>query len=270
MAAQDTVVAAARGPAMMTPHAVEIRALEKRFARVDALRGISFTVGRGEIVGLLGPNGAGKTTTLHILLGLISPSAGEVRLFGVDPHRDKRRALARVAFASPEALMDWRLTVRENLRVYALLYGAKARSIDAAIERFELEKQARLPFGELSLGQQTRAGLARAVLGEPELLILDEPTSSLDPDIADKTRRQLLEIREERGLSLLYTSHNMSEVESLCDRVVFLHLGRVVAEGSPLELSRQVLESSDLSEAALEDVFLKIAREGVGDREATA
>jgi len=117
-------------------------------------------------------------------------------------------------------------------------------------------------FGDLSLGQQTRAGLARALLHDPELLVLDEPTSSLDPDIADKTRKQLLAIRRERGLSLLYTSHNMHEVEEMCDRVVFLHLGRVVAEGTPLEISRRVLASETLDAAALHEVFLKIAREG--------
>ena len=242
---------------------VQVRNLAKRFASADALRGISFEVGAGEILGLLGPNGAGKTTTLHVLLGLVTPTSGSVRLFGLDPHTEKRRALSRVAFASPEALMDWRLTVRENLRVYAHLYGADSRAIEYAIDRFELRELAKMPFGELSLGQQTRSGLARAFLPDPDLLILDEPTSSLDPDIADKTRTQLLEIRAERGLTLLYTSHNMSEVEAMCDRVVFLHLGEIVAEGTPLEISRRVLASENLDSAALEDVFLKIAREGI-------
>jgi ABC-2 type transport system ATP-binding protein len=241
---------------------VAVQGLAKRFRGAEALRDVSFEVRRGEILGLLGANGAGKTTTLHVILGLVRPDAGSVRVFGVDPQRDKRAALARVAFASPEAMMDWRLSVRENLRVYALLTGAPRAAVERGIARFELGDQAGKRFGELSLGQQTRAGLARALLHEPELLVLDEPTSSLDPDIADKTRKQLLAIRRERGLSLLYTSHNMQEVEEMCDRVVFLHLGRVVAEGTPLEISRRVLESESLDAAALHEVFLKIARQG--------
>ena len=249
-------------PSVDTGTPVRVSHLEKHFRSTRALRGVSFEVKPGEILGLLGPNGAGKTTTLHTVLGLIRPDAGAVRVFGLDPKRFKREALARVAFVSPEALMDWRLTTRENLRVYATLYGVASERVDAELRRFELERQSGERFGELSLGQQTRAGLARALLANPDLLVLDEPTSSLDPDIADKTRQQLLEIRRERGLSLLYTSHNMAEVEELCDRVVFLHEGRVVAEGTPLEISRQVLSSDALDEASLHEVFLKIARQG--------
>ncbi|HJQ83069.1 MAG TPA: ABC transporter ATP-binding protein [Candidatus Binatia bacterium] len=243
--------------------AVSVRDLVKRFPRATALDGISFDVRRGEILGLLGPNGAGKTTTLHVLLGLIRPTSGSVRLFGRDPHDGTKRALAGVAFASPEALMDWRLTVEENLRVYAGLYGAPHAAVGRAMADLELTAEARSRFGELSLGLQTRAGLARALLADPTLLILDEPTSSLDPDIADKTRRFLLDVRRSRGLSLLYTSHNMGEVEQVCDRVVFLHRGRVVADGTPLDVSRRVLGSDSLDEAALHEVFLKISREGL-------
>jgi ABC-2 type transport system ATP-binding protein len=170
--------------------------------------------------------------------------------------------MRRVAFASPEALMDWRLTVEENLRVYASLYGAPRSAIPKALEPLELLPEARTRFGDLSLGQQTRAGLARALLANPDLLILDEPTASLDPDIADKTRRFLLDVRRARGLSLLYTSHNMAEIEEVCDRVLFLHSGRIVAEGTPLEVSRRVL-GSDLDRAAMEEVFLKISRGGL-------
>jgi ABC-2 type transport system ATP-binding protein len=243
--------------------AVAVRGLVKRFPRTTALAGVSFDLRPGEVLGLLGPNGAGKTTTLHILLGLIRPTAGEVRLFGRDPHGGTKAALARVAFASPEALMDWRLTVTENLRVYAGLYGVRRVAVARVIEALELSDQARTRFGDLSLGLQTRAGLARALLNDPELLILDEPTSSLDPDIADKTRRFLLEVRRARGLSVLYTSHNMAEVEGMCDRVVFLHRGLVVAEGTPLEVSRRVLGSDSLDAAALHEVFLKISRQGL-------
>jgi len=243
--------------------AVSVRDLVKRFPRTLALAGISFEVRPGEVLGLLGPNGAGKTTTLHILLGLIRPTAGSVRIFGRDPHDGTKAALARVAFASPEALMDWRLTVEENLRVYAGLYGVPRAGVARALETLELTGEARTRFGDLSLGLQTRAGLARALLRDPDLLVLDEPTSSLDQDIADKTRRFLLDVRRARGLSVLYTSHNMGELEEVCDRVVFLHRGRIVAEGTPLEVSSRVLGSDTLDAAALHEVFLKISREGL-------
>jgi ABC-2 type transport system ATP-binding protein len=242
--------------------AVEVCDLHKRFRRTVALAGVSFVVRPGEVVGLLGANGAGKTTTLHVLLGLILPSAGSIAVFGAPPRAHRKAALRRVGFASPEALMDWRLTVAENLRVYAGLYAVSRAAVTRMIERFELGPLLRQPFGELSLGQQTRAGLARALLHDPDLLVLDEPTASLDPDIADKTRRLLLEIRRERGLAILYSSHNMAEVEEACDRVVFIHHGRVVADGSPLAVSRQVLGSDALDSASMEEVFLKISRGG--------
>jgi len=241
---------------------IVVRDLAKRFGGAVAVDGVSFDVRPGEVLGLLGPNGAGKTTTLHMLLGVIRPTSGTVRLFGLDPYDGSKAALRRVGFASPEALMDWRLSVAQNLRVYAALYGAPNGAIDRAIDLLHLRDLAPSRFGDLSLGQQTRAGLARALLHDPDLLVLDEPTSSLDPDIAEKTRRVLDDIRRERGLSILYTSHNMAEVEEMCDRVVFLHRGRVVADGSPLEVSRRILGSATLDEAAMEEVFLKIAREG--------
>jgi ABC-2 type transport system ATP-binding protein len=242
--------------------AVRVRDLAKRFPDAMALAGVSLEVRRGEILGLLGPNGAGKTTTLHLLLGLVRPTAGSVQIFGLDPHRERAEALRHVGFASPEALMDWRLTVEENLRVYAEFYGAGRGSVARALAVLELESEARTKFGQLSLGQQMRAGLARSLLHSPELLVLDEPTASLDPDISDKTRRLLLSLRAERGLSILYTSHDMAEVEALCDRVVFLHHGRIVAEGTPLAVSRHVLSRADLDAASLEEVFLKISRGG--------
>jgi ABC-2 type transport system ATP-binding protein len=241
---------------------VEVRDLHKRFPRTVALAGVSFHVRPGEVVGLLGANGAGKTTTLHLLLGLILPTAGSITIFGAPPRAHAKAALHRIGFASPEALMDWRLTVDENLRVYAGLYGMPRAAVRAMIERFELESLAHQRFGDLSLGQQTRAGLARAVMHHPDLLILDEPTASLDPDIADKTRRLLLDLRRERGLTILYSSHNMGEVEELCDRVIFIHHGRVVAQGTPLAVSRQILGSDALDAASMEEVFLKISREG--------
>jgi ABC-2 type transport system ATP-binding protein len=242
--------------------AVEVRDLVKRFPHTTALAGVSFAVRPGEVLGLLGPNGAGKTTTLHVLLGLVRPTRGRVRVFGDDPHDGSKRALRRVGFASPEALMDWRLTVGQNLRVYAALYGVPRVAVARTVEALELGELVGERFGNLSLGQQTRAGLARALLHDPDLLILDEPTASLDPDVAERTRRLLGRVRRERGLTVLHTSHNMAEVEALCDRVVFLHHGRVVAEGTPLDVTRTVLGSASLDTAAMEEVFLRIAREG--------
>jgi ABC-2 type transport system ATP-binding protein len=247
---------------LSSPPPIVVRDLVKRFPHATALDGVSFDVRAGEVLGLLGPNGAGKTTTLHLLLGVVRPTSGSVRLFGQDPHDGTKRALRRVGFASPEALMDWRLTVAENLRVYAALYAAPRDAVARVIASLGMAQLAAIRFGDLSLGQQTRAGLARALLHDPDLLVLDEPTSSLDPDIAEKTRQLLESIRRARGLTILYTSHNMAEVERMCDRVIFLHRGRVVADGTPLEVSRRVLGAAALDEAAMEEVFLKIAREG--------
>ena len=237
--------------------------LRKQFGSFTAVDGISFSIAPGEIVGLLGPNGAGKTTTIHMMLGLIAPTAGAIEIFGLDLQRHRTAILSRLNFASPHACMDWRLTVRENLRVFAGLYGLTRprQRIDELIDLFEMRDVADRQTRELSLGQTTRLGLCRAFLNRPELMLLDEPTSSLDPDIADKTRQLLQQLRRELGLSILYTSHNMAEVEELCDRVLFLHHGRIITAGTPLEVSRQVLRGN-VERAALSEVFLRITRDG--------
>ena len=242
---------------------VRVTDLRKEFGAFTAVDRISFTIGAGEIVGLLGPNGAGKTTTIHMMLGLIAPSAGAIEIFALDLQRHRTEILSRLNFASPDACMDWRLTVRENLRVFAGLYGLTRprQRIAELIDLFDMHDMADQQTRELSLGQQTRLGLCRAFLNQPELLLLDEPTSSLDPDIADKTRRLLQRLRSESGMAILYTSHNMAEVEELCDRVLFLHHGRIITAGTPLEVSRQVLRG-DVERAALSEVFLRITRDG--------
>jgi ABC-2 type transport system ATP-binding protein len=167
--------------------AICVSELVKRFPHTTALAGVSFELRRGEVLGLLGPNGAGKTTTLHVLLGLVQPTSGSVRLLGADPFEDRETALRQVGFTSPEAMMDWRLTVKENLRVFAGLYGARPGAVERTLELFELAPHARSKFGDLSLGQQMRG--ARARRSRPAISVLDEPTSSLNPDIADKTRK---------------------------------------------------------------------------------
>jgi ABC-2 type transport system ATP-binding protein len=242
---------------------VRLSGLRKEFGGFVAVHDLSLTIARGEIVGLVGPNGAGKTTTIHMMLGLILPTAGRIEIFGRDALRERAAVLSRLNFASPDALMDWRLTVRENLRVFARLYAVARpqQRIDEVLELFEMGDVAGQLTRALSLGQQTRLGLCRALLNDPDLLLLDEPTNSLDPDITDKTRKLLLRLRRERQLAMLYTSHNMAEVEQLCDRVLFLHHGHVITAGTPLEVSRHILQT-DVDRAALEDVFLRITRTG--------
>ncbi len=245
---------------------VHLRGLRKEFGSFVAVADLSLAIRVGEIVGLVGPNGAGKTTTIHMMLGLIAPTRGTIEIFGLDLEHYRAAILSRLNFASPDALMDWRLTVRENLRVFAGLYGLRhpRQRVDEVIDLFEMRDIANQSTRELSLGQQTRLGLSRAFLNEPDLVLLDEPTNSLDPDIADKTRRLLLRLRAERRMAMLYTSHNMAEVEQLCDRVFFLHHGRVITAGTPLEVSRHILRA-DVDRASLEEVFLHITRGGEVD-----
>jgi ABC-2 type transport system ATP-binding protein len=240
----------------MTEPIVLVRNLTKRFGDFTAVDGVSFDIRQGEILGLLGPNGAGKTTTIQMLLGLITPTAGEIRMFGLpfDSHREE--ILGRVNFSSTYVALPQALTVEENLRVIAKLYGMDrvTARIDEIVKRLEMEEFRTKITRKLSSGQMTRLSLAKAFLTEPKVLFLDEPTASLDPDIADKTRALIKEIRRSTGLTVLYTSHNMREMEEMSDRIIFLQRGRIVAEGTA-EAIKAVY-----GEADLEDVFLKLAR----------
>jgi ABC-2 type transport system ATP-binding protein len=242
----------------MSESLVEVTHVSKRFDDVEALVDVSFNVAPGETFGLLGVNGAGKTTLISILLGLIKPSSGQVKIFGLDVEKERPKILQRVSFASAYTGLPTNLTVWENLIVFAGLYrlrSPKAR-IDMLLERFEIGRLKNSVVGQLSAGEITRVGLCKALLPEPELLLLDEPTASLDPDIADKVRSLLQEIQRERGLTLLYTSHNMQEIERMCHRIVFLAKGRVLTEGTPTEVKTK------FDEASLEGVFIRIARGG--------
>ncbi|MEB3222486.1 MAG: ABC transporter ATP-binding protein [Candidatus Sericytochromatia bacterium] len=234
-----------------------VRGLTKRFGAFTAVDGIDFDVRRGEIVGLLGPNGAGKTTTMQMLLGLLTPSAGHITCFGLDLDAAREAVLSRLNFSSTYVNLPYSLTPRENLMVFAGLYGvrgARARVADVIAE-LGLSAFADKPTKALSSGQLTRLHLAKALLNRPELLLLDEPTASLDPDTADRIRTHLRGLRERDGLTILVTSHNMPEMEALCDRILFLQAGRIAFAGTPTELiaSRGV--------ADLEALFLAIARE---------
>jgi ABC-2 type transport system ATP-binding protein len=234
------------------------RDLRKRFGDLTALDGISFELKRGEILGLLGPNGAGKTTTIQLLLGLTSPTAGEVRLFGLDLARHRREILQRVNFSSTYVSLPSNLTVWENLNVFARLYGIrKPRArVEELLELFGIPEVKNRVTGALSSGQQTRIHLVKALINDPEILFLDEPTASLDPDIAAKVREVLHRVQRERGVSMIYTSHNMREVELMCDRVIFISRGRIVTEGTPAEIVERARSQS------LEDLFISIARDG--------
>jgi len=236
----------------------EIRSLTKRFGKLTALDSLSFRVCRGDILGLLGPNGAGKTTAIHCMLGLIRPSSGSIRILGLDISRNRRKILSQVNFSSAYTSLPSNLTVRENLLVFSRLYGIKSarEKIENLLELFEIEETIDRLTGSLSSGQLTRLNLCKAFLNNPEILFLDEPTASLDPDIAAKVRERLLELQRQRGLTMIYTSHNMREVEQMCDRVIFLAKGSIVMQGSPAEIIKQSETSS------LEDLFIAIARNG--------
>ncbi len=236
----------------------EVKGLTKRFGQLTALDSLTFRVCKGNILGLLGPNGAGKTTAIHCLLGLVTPTSGSIRIMGMDVAKQRRRILSRVNFSSAYTALPSNLTVRENLVVFARLYGLRSarQRIDTLLELFEIAETADRLTGSLSSGQLTRLNLCKAFLNEPEILFLDEPTASLDPDIAAKVRVRLHELQRQRGLTMIYTSHNMQEVEQLCDRVIFLAKGRIVMQGSPAEIIRQSKSKS------LEDLFIAIARNG--------
>ncbi len=222
----------------MSAPAIEVRRLVKRYGAVTAIEDLSFAVEPGTITGLLGGNGAGKTTTLAILLGVLLPTAGEARMLGVDVLKHRFRVLPRMNFGSPYVELPKRLTVRENLRVFAQLYGVAKprRRIEALSENLQMGEFLDRPTGTLSAGQKTRAALAKALVNEPQVLLLDEPTASLYPDTGDWVRSYLEHYVAQRGATILLASHNMSEVERLCDDVILLQAGRVFERGSPREL----------------------------------
>ena len=235
---------------------IEVAGLRKEFGVVTAVDSVSFEVGAGQTVALLGGNGAGKTTTLSMLLGLLSPTAGSVSVFGVDMIRDRYRVLHRLNFTSPYVDLPQRLTVAENLTVYARLYGlpkAKDRVRELAAD-LDLTQFLKRPVRNLSAGQKTRVGLAKALLNRPAALLLDEPTASLDPDTGDWVRSYLERYQEETGAAILLASHNMGEVERLADHVLMMKQGKIVDRDHPKALVARH------GRANLEEVFLAIAR----------
>ena len=234
--------------------------LRKSYSQVIAVEGVSFDVHRREVVGLLGPNGAGKTTTINMILGVLSPTAGSVHIGGIDLARDRARALAHANFSAVYASLPGNLTVTENLRFFGLIYGIPQlrRRVAELLRQFDLERLRDTKCGLLSSGEQTRVALAKAVLNQPRLLLLDEPTASLDPAAAQTVRARIRSLAVDGGCGILWTSHNMYEVEEVCDRVLFLSHGRILLEGDPRRLTREH------GAATLEELFIRLASEPLG------
>jgi ABC-2 type transport system ATP-binding protein len=237
--------------------ALAVSGLCKNYGEIVAVDCISFTVGAGEIVGLLGPNGAGKTTTINMVLGVLQPDSGSIRIEGIELAAQRQRALERTNFAAVYAPLPGNLTVAQNLRIFALIYGVEnaKKRVEDVIAEFDLARFRDVRCGALSSGEQTRVGLAKAMLNLPRLLLLDEPTASLDPATARDIRTSIREFttREKRGV--LWTSHNMYEAEAVCDRVLFLSHGRILLEGTPRDLLREHRRAN------LEELFIAVARE---------
>mgnify|MGYP002629489511 FL=1 len=248
-----------------SPSAIAVETLVKRYKNALAVDGISFSVPRGSITGLLGGNGAGKTTTIAMIMGLVAPTSGTVSVLGADMPRQRYRVLHRMNFESPYVDMPMRLTVRQNLSVFAQLYAVPDVDgrIAALADELDLTEFIDRPTGKLSAGQKTRVSLAKALLNQPDVLLLDEPTASLDPDTADWVRARLERYRTECGATILLASHNMNEVERLCERVIIMKKGRIEDDDTPARLLRRY------GRETLEQVFLDVAR-GQGERREVA
>jgi len=235
---------------------VEVRALRKEFGKTVAIEDLDFDVKEGEILGFLGANGAGKTTTIFMLLGLITPTRGSISIMGREMKESRVDILKRMNFASAYQQLPYNLRVGENLLVFAEIYRVSnsKQKIDDLLEMFELAHLRKQLSGSLSSGEQTRLTLCKALLNDPDILLLDEPTASLDPDQADKVRKIIAARQREKGMTVINTSHNMIDVSELCHRIVFMQKGRVVANGSAQEILTQS------GTATLEEAFISIAR----------
>ena len=228
---------------------LEVKNLTKKFGspagEFTAVNNISFSVKEGEILGLLGPNGAGKTTTIQMLLGITNITSGSILYFGRDFFKHKQQCLQRINFTSAFNTLQGRISIWENLLVFAHLYRVKnpKKKIINLVEYFEINDLLSTRYWDLSTGQKTRVNIIKALLNDPEIILMDEPTASLDPDIADKTLSLIEMLKKSRNISLLYTSHNMDEITRICDRVVFLDHGRIIAEDSPLGLTKRIVSA---------------------------
>jgi ABC-2 type transport system ATP-binding protein len=236
--------------------AIKVERLVKIYKKVTAVDGVSFAIAPGSITGLLGGNGAGKSTTIAMIMGLITPTAGRVTVLGAEMPKARYRVLHRMNFESPYVEMPMRLTIRQNLKVFGMLYGVPdlAGRIAQLGEALDLTELLDRPTGKLSAGQKTRVSLAKSLINSPDLLLLDEPTASLDPDTADWVRARLLRYCRERRATVLLASHNMAEVERLCERVIIMKRGRIEDDDTPARLLARY------GRRTLEEVFLDVAR----------
>src|SRR5436853_1295533 len=238
------------------PAAIEVARLVKTYKTARAVDGISVRIARGSITGLLGGNGAGKTTTIAMIMGLVLPTSGTVQVLGAKIPEQRYDVLGRMNFESPYVDMPMRLTVRQNLTIFGRLYAVQHLSdrIEQLADDLELKDFLDRANGKLSAGQKTRVALAKALINEPELLLLDEPTASLDPDTADWVRQHLADYRKTHQATILLASHNMPEVERLCDRVIIMKRGRIDTDDSPDNIMARY------NRTTLEEVFLDVAR----------
>jgi ABC-2 type transport system ATP-binding protein len=234
-----------------------VERLGKKYGKTVAVQEVSFHVARNEIVGLLGPNGAGKTTTINMILGVLEPTSGSIRIEGIDVSEHRSKALQCTNFAAVYAPLPGNLSVYQNLRVFGLIYTVQnlQKRIDTLLHQFELERFRDTKAGVLSSGEQTRLCLAKAMLNEPHLLLLDEPTASLDPATAQEIRAKIRNLATQGNCGVLWTSHNMYEVEDVCDRVLFLSRGKILLEGDPKTLPQAH------GKETLEELFIAMARE---------
>ena len=230
--------------------AIEVKNLKKRYAKTEALKGISFRVNEGEIFGLLGPNGAGKTTTIDILAGLLNKDSGEVKILGKEPEESKQN----MNIVSSSSWLTGIMTVYENLKVYGMLYGVCDwdKRINELLDLFEIKNLKNIKYQRLSTGQHTRVNLCKGLINSPKVLLLDECTVGLDPHLADKTRKIVKSLK--KSTTMVFTSHNMQEVEQLCDRIAFLQQGKLIWTGTSEKLK------SVHKKKTLEEVFIKLAR----------
>lgn len=240
---------------------VEVKNLTKKFGDYCAVDNISFSIEKGEIVGFLGPNGAGKTTTIRMLLTLITPDSGKISIFSKDLYQNREEILKNVNFTFVNNNYGGRLTVYEILNFFAKLYEVEntKKKIEELLARFDLIKYRNKKTRELSSGEVSRVGLCKALLNSPKVLYFDEPTASLDPDMADKTRKLIRELQAQYGITIIYTSHNMHEVEEMCNRIIFLNRGKIIISGTPLEITKKILQES-AKEPSLREVFIKLSR----------
>jgi len=241
----------------LVPKVLSVRELRKQYGPTIAVDGVSFEVNRNEIVGLLGPNGAGKTSTINMILGVLEPTSGTILVEGDDIATKRSQVLARTNFAAVYAPLPGNLTVIQNLRFFGMIYGVKNLSsrIETLLEQFDLRGFRNTKCGVLSSGEQTRVGLAKALLNNPHLLLLDEPTASLDPSVAREIRLKIREFAAQGDGGVLWTSHNMYEVADVCDRVMFLSHGKILLAGDPRTLP------AEHGKDTLEDLFVAVARE---------